>query len=290
MDLAPLARSDRGVVKGRHPEIVARRNVYSSDYHRKLAPVSKFIIYGLTEPDGNIRYVGLSRCGLLRVKQHGYPSAVARQRPCACWIRSLRARGLDYGWTVLERCLDATRLPDAEQRWIRQLREAGADLLNCTDGGEGSPGMNAETRAKLRAAHLGRKRPPRSPEWCERIAAAQRGKKRTPEQIERQAAALRGRTLTEERKQALRIGHARRRAERDASGQPYFTNEHRAKIAAAAREQWARQARHVFDETTGIEYPSQAAAAKAIGVSAIMIGHVVHGRAPAARGHRLRFV
>lgn len=252
---------------------------------RRRIPASDFIIYGLTDPCGAVRYVGLSKVGLLRARQHGYPSAVARQRPCACWIRSLRARGEEFGVVVLERCASVAELPAAEQRWIATLRRGGAALLNCTDGGEGLLNPTPEVRAQMSASRTGKK-VKRSQEWRENVKAAAKGRNFTEAARRAHDEALTGKPLTEEHRAALRAAKARQRAEGRLTRSP----ETRAKVAEAARRQWERQSRPILDETTGITYPSQRAAAAAIGVTPNMIGHVLRGKARAARGHRLRFV
>ncbi len=52
----------------------------------------------------------------------------------------------------------------------------------------GSPSLgrrfSIETRAKMSAAHKGKKRPPRSAEWCKNISEARLGQKFTPKQRE----------------------------------------------------------------------------------------------------------
>jgi hypothetical protein len=57
-------------------------------------------------------------------------------------------------------------------------------LFNRTDGGEKrfkGGGHGPETRRKMAAAKLGKKRGPNPPEWNERIAAGNRGKVKSPE-------------------------------------------------------------------------------------------------------------
>jgi hypothetical protein len=58
---------------------------------------------------------------------------------------------------------------------IAMWRSDGADLANLTDGGEGRTGaiVGAETREKLRKAHLGK---PKSAEHCKHVSESKKGK------------------------------------------------------------------------------------------------------------------
>lgn len=58
---------------------------------------------------------------------------------------------------------------------IALWRSDGADLANLTDGGEGRAGaiVGAETREKLRKAHLGK---PKSAEHCKHVSESKKGK------------------------------------------------------------------------------------------------------------------
>lgn len=89
---------------------------------------------------------------------------------------------------------------------IRFWREAGADLANATNGGEGVSGlkMSEIAREKMRLKKLGKKQ---SPEVIERRIAHLRGRKQKPEAIEKSAAWRRGRKLTQEHKDKLSKAH-----------------------------------------------------------------------------------
>lgn len=228
----------------------------------------------------------MSKLGLARTKQHGYPSNVRRQKPSACWIRSLQSRGEQYGVQLLETCLDRASLPEAEQRWIAKLRSEGCKLLNCTDGGEGLQNPNAEIRARMTKARTGTTRPPRSPEWCENISRALKGRTVAPEARTRRKATMTGKPWSKAQHVAMKASWDRRRE----AGLLTLSPERRAQIAETTRAQWVQQSRHVRDLTTGITYPTLLAAGAAIGVTGAMIWRVVHGRAPAAKGHKLCFV
>lgn len=247
---------------------------------------SRFIVYALTDPrTAAIRYIGMSRQGLNRPRQHAHPSSCARKTPVACWARAIRARGETYGILVLEQCADLGSVAIAEAKWIAKLRSAGVALLNLTDGGEGMQNPSQEVRDRMSRDRTGKKRPPRSAEWCANISKATKGRKMSAEQVEAMAARRRGRKASDATKATLRAAKARQREE----GRLTISAEQRAKIAEAAREQWRRQAVPVMDVTTGVVYPNQVSAAQAIGVTPPMVGHVLRGRAAHARGHVFRF-
>jgi hypothetical protein len=65
---------------------------------------------------------------------------------------------------------------DCEVVLISELRSAGYDLTNMTDGGEGGSHC-AETKARLSRLSKGRVYPPRREEWCEKLSVAHRGRR-----------------------------------------------------------------------------------------------------------------
>lgn len=102
-------------------------------------------------------------------------TARSNDQPVCHWVRAcgdhlsiklLRVVPLDQSWR------------DVERYWIKTLRSLVPNCANVNDGGEGMPGYvhTAETRALIKALHLGSKR---SPETGARIAAARTGTKHT---------------------------------------------------------------------------------------------------------------
>jgi hypothetical protein len=79
-----------------------------------------------------------------------------------------------------------------EIQQIAQLRKEGYELVNLTNGGEGSAGYRAtpETRQKLSEKRTGRKLPPRSEEFKINASISRIGKKVTPEQKEKHLLAM----------------------------------------------------------------------------------------------------
>lgn len=85
-------------------------------------------------------------------------------------------------------------------------RGENGPLVNFTDGGEGQRGhvKSAETRAKLRAANLGKSNGPLSAEHRAKIGAAHSGMKRSEETKAKMSAASAGKPKSEEHRAALR--------------------------------------------------------------------------------------
>jgi len=101
------------------------------------------------------------------------------------WIQSLRKIGLRPIAEILETCEDHQRI-DAEKAWILGFRQSGADLVNVTDGGEGTVGIKVseETRSKMRAAK--RRIPPERRSEISSLASKSRiGYKHKAETIEK---------------------------------------------------------------------------------------------------------
>jgi len=95
---------------------------------------------------------------------------------------------------------------DDEIKWIQVLREAGHELANLCDGGEGSSGAlrSPETRAKMSKAQKGKSR---SAESCKKQSVRMTGKKRSIDFINKISAIQKG------NKRAL--GHKQTQEHRD---------------------------------------------------------------------------
>lgn len=118
----------------------------------------KLLVYGLIDPrNGQLKYVGLSRSGLVRPRAH-WVVYKERTRNCA-WVACLRKLGLKYEIEVLQECDTEAELIESEQFWIAYFTSVGCDLNNHTLGGDGGPRggkHTSETRAKISAAMKGR--------------------------------------------------------------------------------------------------------------------------------------
>jgi NUMOD3 motif len=122
------------------------------------------VIYGLIDGDTlELRYVGQTTQFLdRRLKDHrklDSPNLHFNN-----WIKVVSVNAL-----VLER--DPEDLNGSERRWIREMREQGARLLNLADGGYGCGPCLPETREKIRVAKIGR---PMTEEARANMSAAQK--------------------------------------------------------------------------------------------------------------------
>lgn len=113
----------------------------------------KVKIYGLFNPSGSIRYVGKTRNSLRqRLQEH---IAYAKRNPekhdhKLHWIRFLLAKGEEPYIRLLEEVREK-EWQIAERKWITELRRAGVNLTNTSEGGLGGNGLHGEKnpRAKL---------------------------------------------------------------------------------------------------------------------------------------------
>lgn len=135
-------------------------------------------IYILSCPTGRVRYVGKTVQPLAHRFSHHVSKARKGVRDRrANWLRSIGCKAtIDL---VEEVAGDGSK---EEIELIAGLRALGVDLVNGTDGGEGTLGrrLGPESIAKIRAALRGRKLPPRSPETKAKLSAVLKGRVPAP--------------------------------------------------------------------------------------------------------------
>lgn len=181
-------------------------------------------VYALLDSEESIRYVGLTHGNAyFRLRTHINSARRGSQYPVHRWIRKH-----DYEVQVAVLEIDPPDILLAEQQWIADRRAAGDRLLNCTDGGEGTIGIevSAETRAKMSLAAKRRGGRPMSEETKAKLSAAKRGRVHGPlseEHKAKLAAAQRGK----------KMGAESRRKLSEARKGIVFSAEHRAKLSAA---------------------------------------------------------
>lgn len=184
-------------------------------------------IYSLTDPrDGRVRYVGKANDIKRRMYDHVYAALHSSKRNYRTnWIRALVECGQMPQLCILEEGEGAWA--EAEKKWIKTFRDAGYELVNATDGGEGTDGRIClpETRAKISASKKGCKPPPCTPEIRAKISAAHKGVPLSPEHCAKMSAANKGKYPSPETRAKMSAA---------ARGRPK-SPEHRAKIGAAGR-------------------------------------------------------
>jgi hypothetical protein len=95
-------------------------------------------IYGLCGDNDIIRYVGKSHEPEARRKQHIYETKrnlVNKYKNN--WVRKLLRNGETLKIVILEKCSEL-EWPEREKYWIKKYNENGNDLVNVSEGGEGS--------------------------------------------------------------------------------------------------------------------------------------------------------
>lgn len=130
-----------------------------SDFN--LPPIDYVTIYALAEPldngeRGTVRYVGKTN-GFVwhRIRSHFYAARRGDKRPVLQWIRETNIeRGLGFSIIHLERVPFGQDWQERERYWIAKYRAEVPSLLNVTDGGEGTFGLefSEHHRAAIAAA------------------------------------------------------------------------------------------------------------------------------------------
>ena len=115
----------------------------------------KNIIYALIDPDTKeIRYIGMSSCGLSRPMEHRKLKNLKDTSHKKNWIKKLLKDNKMYEIIILETLESSDTLSSREIFWIAHYKAQGANLTNLTDGGEGSPGykFSQESKDKISAS------------------------------------------------------------------------------------------------------------------------------------------
>jgi len=153
-------------------------------------------IYGLCDPDtGELRYVGKADNPEKRVISHLTEAARGKNRSHrGNWLRSLLAQSKSPRLVVLLN-VAKTEWQFWERDLIKFFRDAGANLVNETDGGDGVLDMTGVVRAKIRAGL--KKKFETDPEYRLQMRLKNVGKTQSSETIERRAKKLRGKIRSE---------------------------------------------------------------------------------------------
>ncbi len=137
-------------------------------------PKSKFIIYGLIDPRNNeLRYVGQTKRGMVRVREHMKPSNVKNATGHhGEWLRKLSSQKINPKCIILQDVGKLEGLNDAEIWNIIYYQSLGCQLTNSNLGGDGQLLCSDEVREKFRFAAMNR-----SKETRHNMRMAQLGKK-----------------------------------------------------------------------------------------------------------------
>lgn len=153
-------------------------------------PPKPIYVYVLTDPrkPDDVRYVGVTENPKRRLKKH-IADVNHQNNHRTNWIKSLLADEVVPIMTIIDET-DSENWAQCEIGWIAYYRGLGCNLVNSTDGGEGTRGIvrSEETRRKIsqsvsnpseetrrKMSEAGRNRPPISEETRRKMSEGRRG-------------------------------------------------------------------------------------------------------------------
>jgi hypothetical protein len=171
-------------------------------------------IYTLRDPrDRAVSYVG--KTVYLKARYWDHCHKQVGKAHVNHWLTCLYEKGLVPVMETVEEVSQDGDWVEAERRWIAYFRVSGAQLTNCSNGGEGEVGrvlsldsrtktartlkghpVSVETRAKLSEAHR-LFQANKTEEEREAFRAKFRGRKQTSEEKAKQVTAQKGRKMSE---------------------------------------------------------------------------------------------
>lgn len=171
-------------------EVVNDNGLLTTKYHRKHLyvkskqvdvklkelpyPKRDCLIYALLDPDTKaVRYIGISSTGLKRPNEHKKTSSMRYNTHKNNWIKSLLNVGKMYDIRVIE-YVNEDELNDRGVYWIAKYRMSGYDLVNATDGGEGTLGMIVTDETKRKISEARKKFYENNPEMKLELSISQR--------------------------------------------------------------------------------------------------------------------
>lgn len=101
--------------------------------------MKEITIYTLSDPTNNeVKYVGITSRPIKRFYEHLNNDENNKK---SAWIKNLKKNKLTPIYEVIE-VTDELNFSNLEKFWISQFKTWGFDLVNMTDGGEGSYGVS----------------------------------------------------------------------------------------------------------------------------------------------------
>lgn len=242
-------------------------------------------IYLLIDPRTDlVRYVGVTFRGKKRFNEHMSRATMGGKTHRDNWIRLLISLGSRPVYRVIEQGR-GDGWQDAERRWIAHYRQS-CDLVNHTDGGDGTPGYvpTPELRQKWSAMRAGVPYPPdripamkgkrHTSEARAKISAAGAGRVQTRNAREKISKARKGKALSTEHKAKLSTSHQGKQLAPD----------HKQKIARSTTNR-----KQVLCVETGQVYPSVTAAARELGVAEASVNQAIR-KGCRCKGNHFRFL
>lgn len=123
-------------------------------YSDGMAKEHPFIIYALHSDASDRLYIGQSSLGLIRPRRHFCTSNLRDNAdlPVVRWIKKRQRLDQEVKILVLQECVSAADLNEAETFHIIYFRSLGLRLLNCNDGGDSVGNKTPEGRKKVSIA------------------------------------------------------------------------------------------------------------------------------------------
>jgi len=224
--------------------------------------MNNYCVYTHSKPNGDVFYVG-----------KGTPARPSRKDGRNIWWHRTVEKHGSYKIDIVENMLTNEEAIELEMFLISEAKDAGWNLCNLTDGGEGLRGFNhsEESRQKMKISNKGK---------------APKGHKLSEEHKAKLSLAKKGKRLSEEHKKILSEAQKGRK----------FTKETRLKISAALKgrkiseEHKAKLHRQVRCIDTGEIFESVNAACKKLGVHRQNIAKVADGRLKKTGGYRFEYI
>lgn len=95
-------------------------------------PSDVWAVYALHDPNGDVRYIGISKCPEDRLRRH-YRECRTGTTHKNNWLRALLESSEAPMYSILEWTDDWN---EAEKRWVAYFKASGAKLVNGTEGGK----------------------------------------------------------------------------------------------------------------------------------------------------------
>jgi hypothetical protein len=164
----------------------------------------------------SIRYVGRSKHDdpSSRLKEHLWKAKKGCSYHVYNWIREVQDAGHSIVASAVVSELSWQESAAVESKLIQELRQAGVDLTNMTDGGEGSIGVvrSAEYREKLSKSHKGKVF---SEEHKKKLGEVWKGRSHSEETKRRISESQKGRVFSEESRLKMSMAARKRRKSSD---------------------------------------------------------------------------
>lgn len=175
----------------------------------------RFQIYGLFDPNGELRYIGQTIQELNdRLKGHiDYSKRLNKNNELyysdtyICnWIRSLLKDNIKPTIRLIQNLYSKEDLDNAEIYWIKFFREQGCRLVNTANGGNGVGKHSEESKKKISLGHKGKKMSERTKQKMLQTRK-EKGCRPSEETKDKISLSLLGHVVSDEVRLKISLGH-----------------------------------------------------------------------------------